>query len=160
MPQNILIIGATGLIGKYITTEIIKAKASFGRIIVFTSENTIHKKSSQINELKHSGIEILVGDITKEQEVKRAYQGLPVCLFPNQVNSLMADIDTVVSCVGRTVISQQIPLIQWAAESSVTRFFPSEYGTDIEYSPESATEKPHQQKLNVRRYMATVKNLE
>jgi NmrA-like family len=72
----------------------------------------------------------------------------------------MAGIDTVVSCVGRSVISQQIPLIQWAAETSVTRFFPSEYGTDVEYSPESATEKPHQQKLNVRRYMATVANLE
>jgi NmrA-like family len=42
----------------------------------------------------------------------------------------------------------------------VTRFFPSEYGTDIEYSPQSASEKPHQQKLKVRRYMATVKDLE
>lgn len=50
----------------------------------------------------------------------------------------MLDIDTVVSCVGRSVISQQIPLIQRAAETSVTRFFPSEYGTDIEYSPKSA----------------------
>jgi FlaA1/EpsC-like NDP-sugar epimerase len=88
MPQNILIIGATGLIGNYITAEIVKAKASFGRIIVFTSENTIHTKSSQINELKHSGVEILVGDITKEEEVKRAYRGLPVCLFPNPVAHL------------------------------------------------------------------------
>jgi NmrA-like family len=42
----------------------------------------------------------------------------------------------------------------------VTRFFPSEYGTDIEYSPKSASEKPHQQKLKVRRYMATMTNLE
>ncbi|TVY88374.1 Isoflavone reductase-like protein [Lachnellula willkommii] len=32
----------------------------------------------------------------------------------------------------------------------VARFFPSEYGTDIEYGPESATEKPHQAKLQVR----------
>jgi NmrA-like family len=51
-------------------------------------------------------------------------------------------------------------LIQWASETSVTRFFPSEYGTDIEYSPKSASEKPHQQKLKVRKYMATVKDLE
>ncbi len=29
-------------------------------------------------------------------------------------------------------------------------FFPSEYGTDIAYSPASAHEKPHQQKLKVR----------
>ena len=58
------------------------------------------------------------------------------------------------------MIAQQIPLIQWASESPVTRFFTSEYGTDIEYSPKSASEKPHQQKLKVRRYMSTVTNLE
>jgi FlaA1/EpsC-like NDP-sugar epimerase len=83
MPQNLLIIGATGVIGKYITSEIIKAKASFGRVVVLTSENTIHQKSSQIDELKRSGIEILVADITKEEEVKRAYQGPPLRLFSN-----------------------------------------------------------------------------
>lgn len=33
---------------------------------------------------------------------------------------------------------------------SVKRFFPSEYGTDIEYGPESAKEPPHQLKLQVR----------
>lgn len=33
---------------------------------------------------------------------------------------------------------------------SVKRFFPSEYGTDIEYGPESASEPPHQQKLKAR----------
>jgi hypothetical protein len=32
----------------------------------------------------------------------------------------------------------------------VKRFFPSEYGTDIEYGPKSAHEVPHQQKLKVR----------
>ena len=42
----------------------------------------------------------------------------------------------------------------------MTRFFPSEYGTDIEYSPASAHEKPHLLKLKVRAYANTVKNLE
>lgn len=32
-------------------------------------------------------------------------------------------------------------------------FYPSEYGTDIEYSAASATEKPHQLKLQVRRFI-------
>lgn len=32
---------------------------------------------------------------------------------------------------------------------SVKRFFPSEFGTDIEYGPESVNEKPHQLKLKV-----------
>lgn len=70
--------------------------------------------------------------------------------------------DTVISALGRTAIQLQIPLIK-VAESSPTikRFFPSEYGTDIEYSPDSSTEKPHQQKLKVRAYIRdNVKRLE
>lgn len=143
-PQNLLIIGATGVIGRPITKEIIKAKSSFGRIAILTSESTVQTKSEEINDFQQSGVEVLIGDITKEEDVKKAYH----------------DIDTVISCVGRSVIAQQIPLIRWAAETSVKRFFPSEYGTDIEYSPSSAEEKPHQQKLQIRKFMPTVKNLE
>lgn len=62
--------------------------------------------------------------------------------------------DTVVSAVGRNVIAEQINLIKLAeATPSISRFFPSEYGTDIEYYPESANEKPHQLKLKVRAYI-------
>lgn len=35
------------------------------------------------------------------------------------------------------------------------RFFPSEYGTDIEYNASSAHEKPHQLKLKVRAHIAS-----
>ena len=69
-------------------------------------------------------------------------------------------IDTVVSCVGRAGIEKQIPLITWAEECGVRRFFASEYGTDIEYWPESAHEPPHQLKLKVRAHMRTMKKIE
>jgi hypothetical protein len=50
----------------------------------------------------------------------------------------------VVSALGRGAIRVQIPLLQLAeASDSITSFFPSEYGTDIEYGPASASEKPH-----------------
>jgi short-subunit dehydrogenase len=78
MPQNLLIIGATGVIGKPITKEIIKAKSSFGHIAVLTSENTIQNKPAEINALRDSGVEILTGDITKEEDIKNAYQSIPV----------------------------------------------------------------------------------
>lgn len=42
----------------------------------------------------------------------------------------------------------------------VKRFFPSEYGTDIEHGPASASEKPHQQKLKVRAELRKLQNLE
>lgn len=65
-----------------------------------------------------------------------------------------AGYDTVISALGRNAILTQIPLIQLAeASSSINYFYPSEYGTDIEYSPASATEKPHQLKLQVRGFI-------
>lgn len=144
MPQRILVIGATGVIGRPITKALIEAKDSFPRIAILTSQSTIENQSGQISWLKSKGVDIRVGDLYNEDDVKKAYE----------------DVDTVISCVGRSIIAQQIDLIRWAAETpNVTWFFPSEYGTDIEYSETSASEKPHQQKLKVRAFMKTIKNL-
>jgi hypothetical protein len=68
-----------------------------------------------------------------------------------------------VSALGRGAIELQIPLIKIAEETdNIKRFYPSEYGTDIEYFPDkSPYEKPHQQKLKVRAYIKeNVKRLE
>jgi len=66
-----------------------------------------------------------------------------------------------VSAVGRGFIDGQINWIKLAGKvPTVKRFFPSEYGTDIEYSPESANEKPHQQKLKVRAALKEAKYLD
>lgn len=66
----------------------------------------------------------------------------------------MLGIDTVISALGRGAIASQIPLIRLAdASPTVKWFLPSEYGTDIKYSPASAQEKPHQQKLKVRAFL-------
>jgi hypothetical protein len=60
-------------------------------------------------------------------------------------------IDTVISAVGRGVLAEQINWIHLAEKApSVKRFFPSEYGTDIEHGPQSMNEKPHQFKIKVR----------
>ena len=48
-------------------------------------------------------------------------------------------------------------MIKWAIESGVKRIFPSEYGTDIEYNPETSPhEPPHQLKLKVRAYIKEI----
>lgn len=144
MPLKILIIGATGVIGRPITQAILEAKDSFSSISVLTSQSTLDSdKGAHINWLKNRGITIHIGDIQKEDDVKRAYE----------------NVDTVISCLGRDVIAHQIELLRWAAETpNVTWFFPSEYGTDIEYSEKSAGEKPHQQKLKVRAFIKTIKD--
>jgi NmrA-like family len=64
--------------------------------------------------------------------------------------------DTIISCLGRNVIQAQIPLLRWAEHNApqIIRFYPSEYGTDIEYNAEtSPDEKPHQDKLKVRAFI-------
>ncbi|KIW11784.1 hypothetical protein PV08_09056 [Exophiala spinifera] len=144
-PKRLLIFGATGLIGTYIVNAIVQNKAHFDRIAIFTSPSTVESKADQIESLKKEGVEVVVGDITNADDVVKAYQG----------------IDTVISAVGRNVIGNQVELVKLADQSpSVRRFFPSEYGTDIEYGPQSATEKPHQLKLKVRAALRECKNLD
>lgn len=56
--------------------------------------------------------------------------------------------------MGRNAILAQIPLVKVAeASPSIQFFYPSEYGTDIEYDASSTSEKPHQLKLQVRKYI-------
>lgn len=138
IPKKVLVFGGTGLIGRDILAALIDAKSSFDKIGIFTSENTVQSKEAEINRAKSHGVEIVVGDVDSEDDVKKAYQ----------------DYDTVVSALGRNVILTQIPLLKLAESSStIHTFYPSEYGTDIEYGPSSATEKPHQLKLQVRKHI-------
>jgi nucleoside-diphosphate-sugar epimerase len=137
-PKNILVIGATGVIGRFLIGELIASKQSFGRLAIATSQNTIERKSAGINTLKGQGVEVIVADITNTGDIQRAYEG----------------IDTVISAVGRPIIDAQIKLLEIAeATSHVKYFYPSEYGTDIEYGPKSKEERPHQLKLLVRKYI-------
>ncbi|KAK0642275.1 Isoflavone reductase-like protein P3 [Lasiodiplodia hormozganensis] len=145
--ENVLVIGATGVIGRYITNALVNAQPPFKRIGIYTSAATVEHKAAQIQALKEKGVEVFVGDFNDESKILEVYKGF----------------DTVVSAVGRNVIAEQINLIKLAEQSpSIKRFFPSEYGTDIKYGPQSATEKPHQQKLKVRAYLESdaVKRLE
>lgn len=137
-PTSILIFGATGQIGRYITDQILAAQPSFAQVAIFTSAETVTSKADYISKLQSKGVNIITGDVNNEADIKRAYEG----------------VDTVVSAVGRNVLETQIELLRIAEESSSVKwFFPSEYGTDIEYGPKSADEKPHQLKLKVRRYI-------
>jgi len=73
--KKLLIFGATGLVGSHIIQQILKGKDGFDRIAIFTSSDTVKSKSEEIAILKDQGVEVLVGKITDEDDVKKAYQG-------------------------------------------------------------------------------------
>lgn len=147
--SNILIFGATGFIGTFISDKIITAQPAFNHITIFTSANTANTKGELLDRWKKAGnVTVITGDVDSESDVRAAYKD--------------HNIDTVVSAFGRTAIAKQINLIRWADDTDHVRWFlPSEYGTDIEYGPKSKHEKPHQEKLKVRRFVREhVKNLQ
>ena len=74
-PSNILIFGATGVIGKFITEQLVAAKSNFSRIVIFTSHGTVENKKDEIGRLKEQGVEVVVGDVTDEGDVRKAYEG-------------------------------------------------------------------------------------
>lgn len=74
--RNILIIGATGVIGTYITRAIVDDKSSFGRIAVLTSEKTVIEKVRDICALESWGCEVFVANLEDEKGVKKALQGM------------------------------------------------------------------------------------
>ena len=74
--KNILIFGATGLIGSYIAQEIIRNKSKFEKIVVFTSAGTFESKTAEMDGFKKAGVEVIVGDVTNANDVTKAYKGI------------------------------------------------------------------------------------
>lgn len=75
-PRKVLIFGSTGVIGKFITQEIVKARTSFDKIGLFTSPETARNKPDEINEWKEKGVDINLGDVNSEDDVKNAFEGI------------------------------------------------------------------------------------
>ena len=76
LPKKILVFGATGVIGVYIIQELYNARTSFEKIGLFTSKSTVEKKADEVDGWKEKGVEVIVGDVNSEDDVKRAYEGL------------------------------------------------------------------------------------
>ena len=75
VPKKILLFGATGVIGKYILDALVTSNSSFEKIGIFTSLGTAEKKKADLDALKQKGVEVVVGDVNAEDDVKAAYQG-------------------------------------------------------------------------------------
>lgn len=160
--KKILLLGATGVIGKVLLNSLLNAREHFDAIGIFTSPATAESKKELLDSFVERGAVIHTGDLYNDDDVLNIYKGW--FLFLSSKNAFQVqrkiltpispEYDTVVSAVGRFAIDKQTDLIALAERSpSIVRFIPSEYGTDIAYDASSATEKPHQKKLKVRAFL-------
>ncbi|KAK9990371.1 hypothetical protein SO802_025356 [Lithocarpus litseifolius] len=114
--SKILIIGGTGGIGKYIVEESAKAgHPTFALVRKNTASNP--EKSKLIESFKRSGVTLLNGDIYHHESLVKAIK----------------QVDVVISAVGSQQIADQVNIIAAIKEAGdIKRFFPSEFGVDVD----------------------------
>ncbi|GER30056.1 isoflavone reductase-like protein [Striga asiatica] len=114
--SKILIIGATGYIGKFI----VEASAKSGHptfALVRESAVSDPVKGKIIQEFKNSGVTILTGDLNDHDSL---------------VNAIKL-VDVVISAVGTPQLADQDKIVNAIKEAgNVKRFFPSEFGPDMD----------------------------
>ena len=74
--KNVLLFGATGLIGTHILEAVINAGSRFDRVGIYTSPGTAESKAAVLDSLRGRGVEVFVGDVGDEEKIKEAYRGM------------------------------------------------------------------------------------
>ena len=114
--SKILIIGGTGYIGKFI----VEASAKSGHpTFALVREGTVSDpaKANLIEGFKNSGVTLLHGDLYDHESLVKAIK----------------HVDVVISTVGHGQLADQTKIIAAIKEAgNVKRFFPSEFGNDVD----------------------------
>lgn len=114
--SKILIIGGTGYIGKFM----VEASAKLGHpTFALVREGTITDatKSKLIHSFIESGVTMIYGDVHDHESLVKA----------------MKEVDVVISTVGHAHLADQVKVIAAIKEAgNIKRFFPSEFGNDVD----------------------------
>ncbi|KAI4316829.1 hypothetical protein L6164_024769 [Bauhinia variegata] len=114
--SKILIIGGTGYIGKFI----VEASAKAGHpTFALVRESTVSDpvKGKLIDNFKNSGVNLVQGDLYDHESLVKAIK----------------EVDVVISTVGHMQLADQVKIIDAIKEAgNVKRFFPSEFGNDVD----------------------------
>ncbi|EXB37142.1 hypothetical protein L484_018565 [Morus notabilis] len=114
--SKILIIGGTGYIGKFI----VEASAKSGHeTFALVRESTLSSpdKAEIVNKFKSLGVKLVHGDLYDHGSLVKAIK----------------QVDVVISTVGHGQIPDQVKIIAAIKEAgNVKRFFPSEFGNDVD----------------------------
>ncbi|GLJ50632.1 hypothetical protein SUGI_1078640 [Cryptomeria japonica] len=114
--SKILVIGATGYIGRFVALAVVAAgHPTYALIRPMTAFDAAKEKC--LHELKDSGVNIVYGDLNDHSSMVKAMQ----------------DIDVVISVVGGGQLTDQLKIVDAIKEiGTVKRFLPSEFGHDID----------------------------
>ncbi|PON71420.1 Hopanoid-associated sugar epimerase [Parasponia andersonii] len=114
--SKILVIGATGYIGKYIVKASAKAgHPTFALVREISASNP--EKSQLFESFKSSGVTLVYGDIYDHNSLVKAIK----------------EVDIVISTVGAEQLADQVKIIAAIKEAgNVKRFLPSEFGTNVD----------------------------
>ncbi|MBA0705898.1 hypothetical protein Golax_018049 [Gossypium laxum] len=114
--SKVLIIGGTGYLGKFI----VEASAKEGHpTFVFVRESTVSDpvKGKLVDNFKNLGVHLLFGDMYDHESLVKAIK----------------QVDVVISVVGQMQLADQVKIIAAIKEAgNVKRFFPSEFGIDVD----------------------------
>ncbi|KAK8624371.1 hypothetical protein V6N13_065717 [Hibiscus sabdariffa] len=114
--SKVLIIGGTGYIGKFI----VEASAKEGHTtfaLVRESSVSDPVKGKLIDNFKNLGVQLSYGDLYDHESLVKA----------------MKQVDVVISTVGPMQLKDQVRIIAAIKEAgNVKRFFPSEFGADVD----------------------------
>ncbi|CAH8252863.1 unnamed protein product [Arabidopsis lyrata] len=116
MTSKILVIGATGLIGKVFVEGSAKSgHATFALVREASLSDPV--KAQLVESFKDLGVTILYGSLNDKESLVKAIK----------------QVDVVISTVGRPQILDQTNIIDAIKESgNVKRFLPSEFGNDVD----------------------------
>ncbi|XP_010459630.1 PREDICTED: isoflavone reductase homolog P3-like isoform X2 [Camelina sativa] len=114
MTSKILVIGATGRIGKFIVEGSAKSShATFAMVREASLSDPV--KAKLVESFRDLGVTILYGSLTDKESLVKAIKL----------------VDVVISAVGRPQILDQINIID-AIKELGNRFLPSEFGNDVD----------------------------
>ncbi|KAI5572215.1 hypothetical protein BDE02_11G147600 [Populus trichocarpa] len=114
--SRILFIGGTGYIGKFIVEASVKAGHP---TFVLVRESTLSSpaKSTVINNFKNLGVNFLLGDLSDHESLVKAIK----------------QVDVVISTIAHDQLYNQDKIIAAIKEAgNIKRFFPSEFGNDVD----------------------------
>ncbi|KAJ7167087.1 hypothetical protein C8R46DRAFT_1176713 [Mycena filopes] len=110
MALSVIVIGASGAVGRPLMEEFIAQKSQFGRVAVLSDPS----KVARFDEIKAKGIEVVVGSFLEA----KSYEGF----------------DVVISLAGNAAMKLQPGMIDAAIAGGARHFIPSEFGADIAHN--------------------------